>query len=68
MGSDLYLIGDVMTSAEERPKSIPSPLVDLKDLPLSQMSDLNAGILDEAIKRILPESPSVPVAAFNSAI
>ena len=27
-----------------------------------------ASILDEAIERALPETPAVPVAAFNSAI
>ena len=57
-----------MISTEERPEVVPSSIVDLKDLSLAQISDLHAGILDEAIKRILPESPSVPVAAFNSAI
>lgn len=59
-----------MITAEERPKAIPSKLADLSDIPLGEMSELNAGILGEAIKRILPESPSpsVPVAAFNSAI
>jgi FXSXX-COOH protein len=57
-----------MIPTEERPKSIPSALVDLRDLPLAKMPELNAGILDEATKRILPESPAVPVAAFNSVI
>jgi len=60
--------GDIVITAEERPKAIPSKLADLRDMPLGEMSELNAGILGEAIKRILPESPSVPVAAFNSAI
>jgi FXSXX-COOH protein len=68
IGLALYLNGDVMIPTEERPKSIPSALVDLKDLPLAKMPELNADILGEAIKRILPESSAVPVAAFNSAI
>ena len=57
-----------MISTDERPNAIPSSLVDLRDLSLAQLPDLNADILGEAIKRIFPESPAVPVAAFNSAI
>jgi FXSXX-COOH protein len=57
-----------MISTEERPEAIRSLLADLRELPLSKMPDLNAGILDEATKRVLPESPAVPVAAFQSAI
>lgn len=57
-----------MISTEEKPNAIPSSLVDLRDLSLAQLPDLNADILGEAIKRILPESPAVPVTAFNSAI
>ena len=56
------------TDSRERPEAVPSPLPDLRDLTLAQIADLHAAILDEAIRRILPESPSVPVAAFNSAI
>jgi FXSXX-COOH protein len=63
-----YLIGQAMISTEERPNAIPSSLVDLRDLSLAQLPDLNADILGAAIERILPESPAVPVAAFNSAI
>jgi FXSXX-COOH protein len=58
-----------MISTEERPEEVPpSLLVDLSDLPLAEISNLNAGILDEAIGRILPRSPSAPETAFNSAI
>jgi FXSXX-COOH protein len=62
------LNGDIVITTEERPTAIPSKLTDLRGIPLDEMPELNAGILGEAIKRILPESPSVPVAAFNSAI
>jgi FXSXX-COOH protein len=57
-----------MNSTEERPKEISSPLADLRDFPLAELPGLDAEILDEAIERILPGSPPVPVAAFNSAI
>jgi FXSXX-COOH protein len=57
-----------MISTDERPSEVPSSLVDLRDLSLAQLPGLNADILGEAIKRILPDSPAVPVAAFNSAI
>lgn len=67
-GLVLYVNGDVMISTEERPKSIASALVDLRDLPLAKIPDLNTAVLDEATRRILRETPSVPVAAFNSAI
>ena len=55
-------------ATDERPEVAPSPLADLRDLTLAQIADLDADALDEWFKRILPESPSAPVAAFNSAI
>jgi len=58
----------VTTDSRERPEVSPCPLSDLKGLTLTQIADLDADALDEWFKRILPESPSVPVAAFNSAI
>jgi len=58
----------VTTDTPERPGVVPSSLADLKGLTLTQIADLSADALDEAVRRILPESPSVPVAAFNSAI
>lgn len=57
-----------MISAGERPKEISSPLADLRDFSLAQLPDLNEDFLEEAIERILPQSPAVSVAAFNSAI
>jgi len=57
-----------MISTEERPKAIPSPLADLGSLPLSHVSTMTAVILDEAIKRVIPESPSPSDIPFNSAI
>jgi len=58
----------VTTDTPERPGVVPSSLADFKGLTLAQIADLDADTLDEAVKWILPESPSVPVAAFNSAI
>ncbi len=42
-----------------------SPLPDVRGVPLGE---LDADTLREVLKRILPEDPAVPVAAFNSAI
>lgn len=58
-----------MISTEIR-RAVPSSLVDLRDVPLAEIPVLGAGLLSEAIERVLPESPAppVPVAAFNSAI
>ena len=42
-----------------------STLPDLTDV---KLTNLDPDITDEAIRRVLPEEPSVPVAAFNSAI
>ena len=57
-----------MISTEERPKAIPSPLADLRYFPLARISSLNAVIIDEAIRRVIPESLSPSDTPFNSAI
>ncbi len=43
-------------------------LADLGGLSPGQLPDLDTEILTEAIRRALPEVPSVPESAFNSAI
>jgi FXSXX-COOH protein len=47
-----------------------SSLADIRDTPLADLAEMSRGVVDEAIRRILPESPvaPVPVAAFQSAI
>ena len=47
-----------------------SSLADIRDTPLADLAEMSPGVVDEAIRRILPESPvaAVPVAAFQSAI
>jgi FXSXX-COOH protein len=49
---------------------VSSTLVDLRDVPLAQVPTLSPVALEEALVRVLPESPvaPVPVAAFQSAI
>ena len=42
-----------------------SALTDLRGVPLTELDDQTLG---EVLKRIFPEAPAVPVAAFNSAI
>ena len=42
-----------------------SPLTDFRNVHLDELDD---ALIDEALARILPSVPSVPVAAFNSAI
>lgn len=57
-----------MLSVIENQAAVLSSLADNRDTPLDELS---AGVIDEAIMRILPgESPvvPVPVAAFQSAI
>ena len=49
-------------------RAVPSGLSDLTNVPLDEFAGLDAGILDEAIARILGKSAEVAVAAFNSAI
>jgi len=53
----------VITDA--RPTLVPSALADLSDRPLA---DLNAAILDEAVHRVIPESPEPADTPFNSAV
>jgi FXSXX-COOH protein len=59
-----------MQSVINNHTAVVSSLADIRDMPLDELTDMNAGIIDEAIERILPESPvaPVPVAAFQSAI
>jgi len=57
-----------MLATEKKPREIPSSLADLTDIPLETLAGLDAGILDEAISRIVSPTPSIAVAAFNSAI
>jgi FXSXX-COOH protein len=47
-----------------------SSLADIRDTPLADLAEMSPGVVDEAIRRVLPESPvaPVPVAAFQSAI
>jgi len=47
-----------------------SSLADIRDTPLADLAEMSPGVVDEAIRRILPESlvAPVPVAAFQSAI
>jgi FXSXX-COOH protein len=58
-----------MTVTDVRP-AVLSELTDLRDVPLADVPDLDAGTLDDVLDRLLPESASspVPVAAFNSSI
>lgn len=50
--------------------TVPSKLVDLRDVPLAEMPTLSTVTLDEALGRVIPDSQvaPVPVAAFSSAI
>jgi FXSXX-COOH protein len=50
--------------------AVVSSLADIRDTPLDELTEMNAGIIGEVIERMLPESPvaPVPVAAFQSAI
>jgi FXSXX-COOH protein len=47
-----------------------SSLADIRDTPLADLAEMSPGVVDQAIRRVLPESPvaPVPVAAFQSAI
>jgi FXSXX-COOH protein len=58
-----------MTVTDVRP-AVLSELTDLRDVPLADVPDLDAGMLDDVLDRLIPESETspVPVAAFNSAI
>lgn len=57
-----------MIPANDKSILISSALADFGDLPLGAIAELDAAVLNEAIRRVLPEAPAVPVAAFNSAI
>lgn len=57
-----------MLATEKKPREIPSSLADLTDIPLETLAGLDAGILEGAISRIVSPTPSIAVAAFNSAI
>jgi FXSXX-COOH protein len=59
-----------MIATDEIPSTLPSALVDLRNIPLAEVPALNASLLGQAIGRVVPdpsENP-VPVAAFQSAI
>jgi len=47
-----------------------SSLADIRDTPLADLAEMSPGVVDEVIRRVLPESPVAPVlvAAFQSAI
>jgi FXSXX-COOH protein len=59
-----------MTVIDEVRPAVLSELTDLRDVPLAEVPDLDAGTLGDVLVRMLPESdnPPVPVAAFNSSI
>jgi FXSXX-COOH protein len=59
-----------MTATDVLRPAVTSDLIDLRDVPLADVPDLDAGTLDEVLVRLFPEpaAPPVPVAAFNSAI
>lgn len=58
-----------MRSMGEAP-AVPSNLLDLRQVPLTEVPTLAPVSLDGALQRVLPGSPvaPVPVAAFGSAI
>jgi FXSXX-COOH protein len=49
---------------------VSSAVIDVRDLSLAEMLILRAETLDQAVARVLPDSPVAPVAvaAFNSAL
>lgn len=51
-------------------ETVSSSLIDLRGIPLDEMPVLDSGVIDEVIKRILPDTPVAQVAsaAFQSAI
>jgi FXSXX-COOH protein len=57
-----------MRSTDEA--ALSSVLPDLRDVPLAQMPTLSTVSLEQALRRVLPDSPlnPVPVAAFQSAL
>jgi FXSXX-COOH protein len=58
-----------MRSVDEAP-TVSSALIDLRQVPLTEMPTLPTVSFDQALQRVLPGSPvaPVPVAAFGSAI
>jgi FXSXX-COOH protein len=56
-----------MLAIDERPREVASPVADLSQVPLSEIA---ADFSDDAIARVLGESPnpSTPIAAFSSSI
>jgi FXSXX-COOH protein len=60
-----------MTVTDELRPAVLSELTDLRDVPLAEVPDLDAGALRDVLGRLFPETaaaPPVPVAAFNSSI
>jgi FXSXX-COOH protein len=59
-----------MATTEELRPAAPSALVDLRDVPLSEILALGSEVLNGTIERALPGriAGTVPVAAFQSAI
>ena len=58
-----------MRSTDEASRVV-SALLDLRNVPLAEISVLNTTRYDQALARVLPDSPAarVAVAAFTSAI
>jgi hypothetical protein len=58
-----------MRSTDEASRVV-SALIDLRNVPLTEISALNTTLYDQALARVLPDSPVTPVAvaAFTSAI
>lgn len=56
-----------MNITDEKQSEVPSIVTDLRDIPLSHVSDLDR---ESILRRVLPETPveHVPVARFNSSI
>jgi FXSXX-COOH protein len=58
-----------MRSTDEAPR-VASALLDLRNVPLTQISAPGTAGTDRVLARVMPDSPvaPVPVAVFNSAI
>jgi FXSXX-COOH protein len=59
-----------MHATDVRDPELVSSLTDLRQVPLADISALDKDILDNAVRRLVPDRVArpVPVAAFNSAI
>jgi FXSXX-COOH protein len=59
-----------MIATDEKRSGYPSELVDLRQIPLADVPTLNDGVLNNALRRLVPAplAGQVPVAAFNSSI